>query len=120
MLSLHDVSGSFIASQVTKREHLTEDSMRYKHFYFLILIALAMSVRPSSRAQEKPGEPSKLGIEIPTAAPASSFRAEFLKEIAYYENRYTKLAEAMPAEKYAWHSAEALTGSAKFSRKLSQ
>jgi uncharacterized damage-inducible protein DinB len=33
-------------------------------------------------------------------------RAEFLEEIAYYEQRYTQLAEAMPAEKYTWRPGE--------------
>jgi uncharacterized damage-inducible protein DinB len=41
-----------------------------------------------------------------SATPTSGFRAEFLEEIAYYEQRYTRLAEAMPAEKYAWRPAE--------------
>jgi uncharacterized damage-inducible protein DinB len=41
-----------------------------------------------------------------SAAPTSGFRAEFLEEIAYYEQRYTRLAEAMPAEKYPWRPAE--------------
>jgi len=41
-----------------------------------------------------------------SAAPTSGFRAEFLEEIAYYEQRYTRLAQAMPAEKYSWRPAE--------------
>jgi uncharacterized damage-inducible protein DinB len=40
------------------------------------------------------------------AAPSSGYRAEFLDEVAYYEQRYTKLAEAMPAEKYSWRPGE--------------
>lgn len=40
------------------------------------------------------------------AAPPSGFRAEFLEEVAYYEQRYTRLAEAMPAEKYSWRPTE--------------
>ena len=53
------------------------------------------------RAQEK-------ATEMPAAstAPTSGPRAEFLEEIAYYEQRYTKLAEAMPAEKYGWRPGE--------------
>jgi len=39
-------------------------------------------------------------------APTSGYRAEFLDEVAYYEQRYTKLAEAMPAEKYSWRPGE--------------
>ena len=41
-----------------------------------------------------------------TAAPSSGYRAEFLQEIAYYEQRYVRLAEAMPAEKYGWRPGE--------------
>ena len=42
------------------------------------------------------------------AVPTSGFRAEFLEEVAYYEERYTRLAEAMPAEKYSWHPSESV------------
>lgn len=40
------------------------------------------------------------------AAPTSGYRAEFLEEVAYYEQRYTKLAEAMPAEMYSWRPGQ--------------
>ena len=40
------------------------------------------------------------------AASTSGARAEFLEEAAYYEQRYTRLAEAIPAEKYSWRPAE--------------
>ena len=40
------------------------------------------------------------------AMPASGARAEFLEELAYYEQRYTRLAEAIPADKYAWRPGE--------------
>jgi uncharacterized damage-inducible protein DinB len=43
---------------------------------------------------------------VPSAAPTSGPRAEFLEEIAYYEKRYTSLAETMPAEKYTWRHGE--------------
>jgi uncharacterized damage-inducible protein DinB len=45
----------------------------------------------------------------PPAAAASAVtgaRGEFLAEIVYYEQRYTRLAEAVPAEKYSWRPAE--------------
>jgi len=41
-----------------------------------------------------------------SALPTSGYRAEFLEEVTYYEQRYTRLAEAMPAEKYTWRPAE--------------
>jgi uncharacterized damage-inducible protein DinB len=40
------------------------------------------------------------------AAPASTARSEFLEEIAYYEQRYIRLADAVPADKYNWRPAE--------------
>jgi uncharacterized damage-inducible protein DinB len=39
-------------------------------------------------------------------APTAGPRAEFLEEIAFYEQRYVRLAEAIPAEKYIWRPAE--------------
>ena len=39
------------------------------------------------------------------AAPTSGYRAEFLNEMKYFEARYTSLAEAIPAEKFAWRPA---------------
>jgi uncharacterized damage-inducible protein DinB len=45
----------------------------------------------------------------PPAAAASAVtgaRGEFLAEIVYYEQRYTRLAEAVPAEKYSWRPGE--------------
>src|SRR5216684_6141657 len=45
----------------------------------------------------------------PPAAAASAVtgaRGEFLEAIAYYEQRYTRLAEAVPAEKYSWRPGE--------------
>lgn len=52
----------------------------------------------SAHAQEKPA--------ASPSAPASGPRAEFLQEVAYYEQRYTRLAEAIPADKYNWRPAE--------------
>jgi uncharacterized damage-inducible protein DinB len=69
---------------------------------FLTLTALCLGVLPSSRAQSSPDSKAS----AMAAAPTSGFRAEFLEEIAYYEQRYTRLAEAMPAEKYTWRPAE--------------
>ncbi len=58
---------------------------------------------PSSRAQDSPDHKAPT---VASAAPTSGFRAEFLDGIAYYEQRYTRLAEAMPAEKYTWRPGE--------------
>lgn len=77
--------------------------MRRIYIYFLILTVLALNLAPHSRAQEKLDQKAPASV---SAASASGFRAEFLEEIAYYEQRYTRLAEAIPAEKYTWRPAE--------------
>lgn len=71
--------------------------------YFLILTALSLNLTTSSQAQDTPDHKTQ---GIAPAAPTSGFRAEFLEVIAYYEQRYTRLAEAMPAEKYTWRPGE--------------
>jgi uncharacterized damage-inducible protein DinB len=77
--------------------------MRRMCLYFLVLTVVGLDFMPSSRAQESPDHKAPA---MASAAPTSGFRAEFLEEIAYYEQRYMRLAEAMPAEKYAWRPAE--------------
>jgi uncharacterized damage-inducible protein DinB len=77
--------------------------MRRVGLYFLILTALGLNLMPSSRAQDSPDHKAPA---VASAAPTSGFRAEFLDGIAYYEQRYTRLAEAMPAEKYTWRPGE--------------
>jgi uncharacterized damage-inducible protein DinB len=39
------------------------------------------------------------------APPTSGYRAEFLNEMKYFEQRYTQLAEAIPADKFTWRPA---------------
>jgi uncharacterized damage-inducible protein DinB len=77
--------------------------MRRISFCFLILTVLDLNFMPSSQAQDSPDHQAPA---MTSATPTSAFRAEFLEEIAYYEQRYTRLAEAMPAEKYVWRPAE--------------
>src|SRR5262249_33931000 len=64
--------------------------MSKKTFYFLLL-TVGFFVAPTLRAQEKP---------------ATGPRAEFLAELSYYEDRFIRLAEAVPADKYNWRPAE--------------
>src|SRR5713226_181588 len=80
-----------------------EDVMRRIYLYFLVLTVFGLSLMSASRAQDSSDHKAPAPA---AAAPTSGFRAEFLEEIAYYEQRYTRLAEAMPAEKYAWRPAE--------------
>jgi uncharacterized damage-inducible protein DinB len=52
-------------------------------------------------AQEKPAEKPSVA-SVPTAGP----RLEFLDEVSFYEQRFMRLADAIPAEKYNWRPAE--------------
>lgn len=76
--------------------------MRCISFCFLGLTLFLMDSGRSALAQDKPADKASAA----TAAPTSGPRAEFLEEIAYYEQRYVSLAEAMPAEKYTWRPGE--------------
>jgi uncharacterized damage-inducible protein DinB len=70
--------------------------------YLIGLTAISLGIGFNVGAQDK--LPEK-----PSAAPAvAAFgpKEEFLEEIAYYEQRYVRLAEVVPAEKYTWRPAE--------------
>jgi len=64
----------------------------------LVLVLSLAGLTANCPAQEKPATTA--------AAPTSGPRAEFLAEMAYYQERFTRLAEAVPAEKYSWRPAE--------------
>jgi len=77
--------------------------MRRICLYLLVLTVFGSSLAPFGLAQESSDHKAPaMTLTVPT----SGFRAEFLEGIAYYEQRYTRLAEAMPAEKYAWRPGE--------------
>lgn len=65
--------------------------------FFLSMMALLIFC-VNLLAQEKP---PAIGL-----APTSGARLEFLDEVSFYEQRYFRLAEAIPAEKYAWRPGE--------------
>jgi uncharacterized damage-inducible protein DinB len=50
--------------------------------------------------------PARAQTAAPAAAPTSGARAEFLEEVSYYEQRFTRLAEAISADKYSWKPGE--------------
>jgi uncharacterized damage-inducible protein DinB len=94
-----------MAQNARRTQHPEEDAMRRIGLYFLILTTLSLNFIPSSRAQGKAESKVQVmgfGPDVPSSGP----RAEFLEEVAYYEQRYTRLAEAMPAEKYGWRPGE--------------
>jgi len=71
---------------------------RFPSAILLALCAVMLFPHPAA-AQDKPATAA--------AAPAvTGARGEFLAELAFYEQRYTRLAEAIPAEKYSWRPAE--------------
>ena len=72
--------------------------MAHKPAYFFAVVLSLAALAPNSPAQEKHAATAV----IPTSGP----RAEFLAEMAYYEERFTRLAEAVPADKYSWRPAE--------------
>ena len=72
--------------------------MRRICMFFIALTIFALDMDFKAGAQDKPAA-------VPSIA-ASGPRAEFLEEIAYYEQRYVRLADAVPAEKYPWKPAE--------------
>ena len=80
---------------------LGRTEMRRIYLYFLGVTVLTLGIVTLAGAQEKPAAAAEA-----SAAPKNGPRAEFLEEIAYYEQRYTRLAEAMTIEKYPWRPAE--------------
>jgi uncharacterized damage-inducible protein DinB len=64
----------------------------------VLVFVFLLGLRTPVLAQEKPAAP-------PTS-PTSGPRMEFLDEVSYYEQRFLRLAEAIPADKYNWRPAE--------------
>ena len=52
----------------------------------------------TSQMQDKPAEKPA----APQVSPSSGARLEFLDEVSFYEQRYIRLAEAIPADNYQW------------------
>ena len=76
--------------------------MSKKFIYFPLVTVIALSSVSGIGAQDKTTASSASS----SAAPSSGPRAEFLQEIGYYEQRFTRLAEAVPADKYAWRPGD--------------
>jgi uncharacterized damage-inducible protein DinB len=67
---------------------------------FLAFTTLVFGLGAPAPAQDRAGERALVLTE------PSGFRDEFLEEIAYYEQRYTSLAVAIPSEKYSWRPGD--------------
>ncbi len=75
--------------------------MRRISICFLLFTAFLLGSASSVPTQEKTADKAPMA-----SAPTSGFRAEFLEDVTYYEQRYTRLAETMPADKYTWRPGE--------------
>lgn len=72
--------------------------------FALLFLAISLStLAVNTRSQEKSATPPAASASAVVPAGA---RGEFLNELAYYEQRFTRLAEAVPAEKYSWRPAD--------------
>jgi uncharacterized damage-inducible protein DinB len=72
---------------------------------FLVVVVFSLAVMSARQAQDKPASDPTTAAPSSTR-PSSGARAEFLEEISFYEQRYTRLAEAVAADKYKWRPAE--------------
>jgi uncharacterized damage-inducible protein DinB len=71
---------------------------------FLILMLCALGLGLPLGAQHRPTDRSlTTGPE-----PPSSFRDEFLQELAFCEQRFILIAETMPADRYSWRPAQGM------------
>jgi len=70
----------------------------------LAAVSLCLCAAIQAQTQDKPA--AQATSTTTGAAPTSGARAEFLAEVAFYEQRFTRLATAMPAEKYTWRPGE--------------
>lgn len=68
----------------------------------LLICFLVLGSGIYAQTQEKPAEKA---MPVPTS-PTSGARLEFLDEVSFYEQRFERLADAIPAEKYSWRPAE--------------
>jgi hypothetical protein len=85
----------------THDETLPAGFLRPISMYSLGLTILAVAIGWNARAQDQRRE--KVARALATG---TGLKAEFLEEIAYYEQRYVRLAESVPLKKYAWRPVE--------------
>jgi uncharacterized damage-inducible protein DinB len=68
---------------------------------FLLTLSCLLLFNLSATGQNEPAAKQSL-----IAAPTSGPRAEFLTELKVEEDKFLRLAQAMPAEKYRWRPAD--------------
>jgi uncharacterized damage-inducible protein DinB len=71
------------------------------------LALLLLSLAPAAlAAAPAPAAAPAAAASAPTSAPTSGYRAEFLRGLDDWGKKLVDLAEAMPADKYAWRPGE--------------
>jgi uncharacterized damage-inducible protein DinB len=76
--------------------------MRRLNGNLLMLVAVFCVVAAMAAAQDKPADKPAAAATMAVPGP----RGEFLDEVGYYEQRFTRLADAIPADKYTWRPSE--------------
>jgi|SRR5450631_4285046 uncharacterized damage-inducible protein DinB len=74
--------------------------MRGKAICFLAVAIVSLGWGQNGRAQN--AAPATAASSVPK----TGARAEFLAEVGYYEDRFTRLAQTVPADKYNWRPAD--------------
>src|SRR5215471_4565233 len=71
-----------------------------------LLLVMAWAIFPASFALPTLAQSEAKAAATTAAAPTSGPRAEFLTELKVEQDKFMRLAEAIPAEKYTWRPAE--------------
>jgi uncharacterized damage-inducible protein DinB len=79
--------------------------MPRKSSYLVVAAVFTLTFSTPIHGQEKSGDKAA-ATQVPSAVPAAGARAEFLDGLSYYEQRYTRLADAILADKYSWRPGE--------------
>jgi uncharacterized damage-inducible protein DinB len=79
--------------------------MFQKKLYLIVAAVFTLTFGASMWGQDRSGNQAA-AQQAPAVPLAPGARAEFLEELAYYQQRFTRLAQAIPAEKYSWRPGE--------------
>ena len=72
----------------------------------MLVILFSGLLTVSGFAQAQSSSPQPPAVSVAPTAPTSGVRAEFLNELKIQEDKFVRLAQAVPAEKYTWRPAE--------------
>lgn len=81
--------------------------MKIKLCTLLLMVVSAMLLATTlPPAYSQSNAPPHANANATPTPPTSGFRAEFLNELKYMEDRFVRLAQAIPADKYTWRPAD--------------